>query len=62
MRSILALSLLALAACGADGQPIAPTGAVQPAGPPDAPIIGPDGNPVVIAGGGQPQSAATESF
>ena len=62
MRSILALSLLALAACGADGQPIAPAGASQPAPPPDAPIIGPDGNPVVIQGRTAAPNAATEAF
>ena len=60
MRSILVLSLLALAACGADGAPVAPT--AQQAPPPDAPIIGPDGNPVVLARPAAPQSAATEAF
>ena len=61
MRTILALSLLGLAACGADGQPIAPT-ASQPAPPPDAPIIGPDGNPVVLAGQARTTNPALDPF
>ena len=61
MRPILVLSLLALAACGADGAPLTPPNPAD-APPPDAPIIGPDGNPVVIQGATQPRSAATEAF